>query len=205
MRSLAVLYALADGRATAGSPAHPDWTEATRIYDLNGLRLFLLGRLYGQSRVDRALAAEACRLGPAGFERMAAEAEARAETLAARDVSLARGQHLLRLGRRVWQDPSFSIPEALPEPVALGALAWLAGTGTDEADALALYAGIAAPSWAVARRTRLNPAEVGALVVDLCAAAPPASPPGMIPASSSPLAEAAARMQAHRQVSLFAS
>src|SRR5262245_14758203 len=205
MRSLAVLYALADGRAPAGRPARPYWMESGRIYDLNGLRLFLLGRLYGHLRVNRALTTETCRIGPAGFERMAVEADARADSLAARDVSVARGQHLLWLGRRVWQDPSFSIPEALPEPVALGALAWLAGAGPDDADALALYAGIAAPAWAVARRTRLNPAEVGALVVDLCAAAPPASPAGTIPANSGPLAEAAARMQAHRQVSPFAS
>jgi urease accessory protein UreF len=201
MGTPAVLYALADGRATAGGPVYPDGIESARIDDLNGLRLFLLGHLYGRLRTDRALAAETCRRGPNGFEALAFEADVRAVSDVARDATRWRGRRLLVLARRAWAEGLASWPDELPEPVALGALAWFGDFTPEGADALALYAGITSPAWAVARQLRLDPRDVAGLVVDLCAAAPPAAPPGVIPDSSSPLAEAAAKVSARRQLS----
>jgi urease accessory protein UreF len=205
IRAPAVLYALADGRATAGGPVYPDGIESARIDDLNALRLFLLGHLYGRLRTDRALAAEACRRGPTGFDTLAFEADRRAPSDVARDAARWRGRRLLGLARRSWGEGLASWPEELPEPVALGALAWYGDVSPDGADALALYAGIASPAWAVARQLRLDPRDVAALVVDLCAAAPPAAPAGVIPEASSPLAEAAAKVHARRRHTRHAS
>jgi urease accessory protein UreF len=198
-RSLGVLYALVDGRVTAGGPGYAESLQTTRIDDLNGLRLFLLGHIYGRLRTDRALASEACRLGPSSFDTLAFEADVRASSTVGRDAARWRGRRMLSLARRTWGDLMRGWTEDLPEPVALGAIAWASGAHPDESDALALHAGVAEPAWAFGRRLRLDPRDVTTLVVDLCAAAPPPSPPGIIPAADSPLAEAAAQVRERRQ------
>jgi urease accessory protein UreF len=199
--SLSVLFALADGRVTMGGPGYPDGLDSARIESLHDLRLFLLGHLYGRLRTDRALAAEACRNGPRSFGALAFEADLRAASDVSREAARWRGRRTLVLAARTWPEAVRGWPQDLPEAVALGALAWAAGVGPEGADGLALHAGIAGPAWVVAGRARLDPRDVGALVVDLCAAAPPAAPPGVIPAASSPLADAAAKVHLRRQVS----
>jgi urease accessory protein len=201
MRTRALLYALADGRMAAGGFTPNHWYDSAGFSDLSGLRMHLLGKLYGSMRADRAIATETCRLGPQGFERLSWEADVRAPSLSQRELSRSRGQMILRFGRRVWPDLGAVLPEELPEPVAVGALAWFAQAGPDEADALALYTGIAGPVWAAVRLLSLDPTDAAALIADLCAAAPPPAPAGHIPAASSPLGDLCNELTARRQQS----
>jgi urease accessory protein UreF len=200
MRTRAALYALADGRMAAGGFTPSYGFEATGISDLRGLRMHLLGRLYGSLRADRAIATETCRLGPQGFDRLAWEADVRAPSMSQRELSRSRGQMLLRFGRRIFTGTGIALPEELPEPVALGALAWFAQATPEEADALTLYAGIAGPAWTAVRLLALNPTDAAALIVDLCAAAPPPAPAGHIPAASSALGDVINELNARRGV-----
>jgi urease accessory protein UreF len=200
MRTRAALYALADGRMAAGGFTPSYGFEATGITDLRGLRMHLLGRLYGSLRADRAIATETCRLGPQGFDRLAWEADVRAPSVSQRELARSRGQMLLRFGRRIFTDTGVMLPEELPEPVAIGALAWFAQASPEEADALTLYAGIAGPAWTAVRLLSLDPTDAAALIVDLCAAAPPPAPAGHIPAASSALGDVINELNARRGV-----
>lgn len=200
MRTRAVLYALADGRMAAGGFTPSYGFEAAGITDLRGLRMHLLGRLYGSLRADRAIATETCRLGPPGFDRLAWEADVRATSVSNRELARSRGQMLLRFGRRVFSDAGIMLPDELPEPVAIGALAWMAHASPEEADALTLYAGIAGPAWTAVRVLSLDPTDAASLIVDLCSAAPPPAPAGHIPAASSPLGDVLNELNARRSV-----
>jgi urease accessory protein UreF len=200
MRSRAALYALADGRMAAGGFTPTYGFEAAGITDLRGLRMHLLGRLYGSLRADRAIATETCRLGPPGWDRLAWEADVRAASVSQRELARSRGQMLLRFGRRIFTDAGIMLPDELPEPVAIGAIAWFAQANPEEADALTLYTGIAGPVWTAVRILSLDPTDAAALIVDLCAAAPPPAPAGHIPAATSPLGNVLNELNARRSV-----
>lgn len=201
MRSRAVLHALADPRMAASGYTPSYNLNAVGITDLNSLRLHLLAHLYGTLRTDRAITTESCRTGPPSFAALAREADRRAPSPDLAHVSRARGTALLRLARRVWVERTIGLPVELPESVALGALAWCDGTAPEEADALAVYAGVVGPVWAAVRLYGVDPVDAAALIVDLCAAAPPPALPGRIPegAVDSPLVRACNDLTARRQ------
>jgi urease accessory protein len=239
MSDLLTTLLLADGRFPAGAHAHSAGMEAAvaegRVHDLGSLGAYLTGRLTTAGLTDAALAALALLVGGTGdptaavegWRSLDAEAAARIPSPAIREASCRQGRQLLRTGRRVWPDDRL---EALAEttgprggphlPVALGAVAGVAGLGPEEVAAAALHHTLTGPSTAAVRLLGLDPVGVARLHARLSAdatgvaraavdaahtAAGPPFDPSVLPACSSLVVELAADRHATWEVRLFAS
>lgn len=179
----AALLLLADSRLPSGGHAHSGGAEeAIRMGAITGLEelaRFLHGRLATAGRVAAALAAAACDLaaadppaGAADWRRLDAEADARTASPAQRAAGRTQGRLLLRTARRIWPSARLdALAKALPEgpqhPVALGAVAAVAGCAPDEAALAAAYSAITGPATAAVRLLGLDPAAVHRVLAEL--------------------------------------
>ncbi|MEV4746761.1 urease accessory UreF family protein [Streptosporangium sp. NPDC049248] len=183
----AALLLLADSRLPAGGHGHSGGAEeAVRIgaiRDLAGLAAFLRGRLATAGLVTAALAAAACDLGasPAAatgrseWTRLDAEADARISSPAQREASRTQGRLLLRTSRRIWPSPVLdtlagALPQGAHHPLALGAVAAVAGCSPAEAALAAAYTSVTGPATAAVRLLGLDPVAVHRLLADLAPA-----------------------------------
>lgn len=234
--SLSALLLLTDGRFPAGSHAHSGGLEAAVVLegvdDIAGLEAFLRGRLATVGTVAAAFTAATCAaLGPGGapwgdaatgadaLRVLDDELEARTPSPALRLASRRLGRQLLRSGRRVWpHDTLEGLASALPQgphqPVALGAVAAVAGLEPTAAAWAAAHDAVVGPATAAVRLLGLDPFLVYALLARLGgqldtvaarAAAQTHVPPAELPARGAPLLDVSTERHATWEVRLFAS
>lgn len=229
---------LADGRFPAGGHAHSGGLEeavhAGRVRDEASLSSFLAGRLATVGRVDAALAVAAwvvaARLvaaaaaGPAADELLSLdeEAAARCPSPALRAASRAQGRGLLRASASIWPERAAvgGTASGLMFPVALGAVARIAGLAVGDVALVAAQASVSGPAWAATRLLGLDPFAVARCLVSLAGGTEkvaseavdlgvPGGGPGRdassLPAHGAPLVEIGAEHHASWEVRLFAS
>ncbi|MEU0481471.1 urease accessory UreF family protein [Streptosporangium sp. NPDC006013] len=223
----AALLLLADSRLPAGGHGHSGGVEeAVRIgaiHDLAGLAAFLRGRLATAGLVTAALAAAACDLGaspPAAtgrpeWTRLDAEADARISSPAQREASRTQGRLLLRTSRRIWPSPVLdtlagALPQGAHHPLALGAVAAVAGCSPAEAALAAAYTSVTGPATAAVRLLGLDPVAVHRLLADLAPALERVAatvPTGWeaLPAHASPALDLLAEHHIRADLRLFVS
>jgi urease accessory protein len=234
----AALLLLGDSRFPAGAHAHSGGLEAAaaleRVDDVESLNQFLLGRLATVGLVAAAFAAASCdvvatslrsqpserdvRVG-VQIEELDAELDARTPSPVLRAAAHRLGRQMLRTARRVWPHPALdAISERLPngpqQPVALGAVAAVAGLAVGEAAMVAVYDAVMSPATAAVRLLGLDPVAVHATVARLGdamqsvaagGAAYAGTPPAQLPSSAAPLLDICAERHATWEVRLFAS
>ncbi|MFI6510226.1 urease accessory protein UreF [Streptosporangium sp. NPDC050855] len=111
----------------------------------------------------------------AGWTRLDAEADARISSPAQREASRTQGRLLLRTSRRIWPSPVLdaqagAVPRGVHHPLALGAVAAVAGCSPAEAALAAAYTSVTAPATAAVRLLGLDPVAVHRLLADLAPA-----------------------------------
>ncbi|GAA3034403.1 urease accessory protein UreF [Streptosporangium longisporum] len=111
----------------------------------------------------------------AGWTRLDAEADARISSPAQREASRTQGRLLLRTSRRIWPSPVLdaqagAVPQGVHHPLALGAVAAVAGCSPAEAALAAAYTSVTAPATAAVRLLGLDPVAVHRLLADLAPA-----------------------------------
>ncbi|MGC5011462.1 urease accessory protein UreF [Streptosporangium sp. DT93] len=111
----------------------------------------------------------------AGWVRLDAEADARISSPAQREASRTQGRLLLRTSRRIWPSPLLdaqagAVPQGVHHPLALGAVAAVAGCSPAEAALAAAYTSVTAPATAAVRLLGLDPVAVHRLLADLAPA-----------------------------------
>ncbi len=217
----AQLLILADGRFPSGGHAHSGGLEAAvvreRVRDLDGLRRFLIGRLYTQGLVGAAFSAAAC-ARPGTMDDLEEELDARTPSPALRLASRRQGRSLCRAAAVVWPGPHVtragSHRKGLHQPVALGVVAQAAGCTPAESAAISAYHAVSGPASAAVRLLGLDPYQVHGLLAGLgdeidrvAANATEAArgPAADLPAASSPLLDVSAEDHAAWEVRLFAS
>lgn len=235
--SLSALLLLTDGRFPAGSHAHSGGLEAAVVLegvdDIAGLEAFLRGRLATVGTVAAAFTAATCAaLGPTGtgtgtstsngtevLRTLDDELEARTPSPALRLASRRLGRQLLRSGRRVWphatlEELAAALPQGPHQPVALGAVASVAGLEPTAAAWAAAHDAVVGPATAAVRLLGLDPFLVYALLARLGgqldavaadAAAQTHVPPAELPARGAPLLDVSTERHATWEVRLFAS
>ncbi|GAA1313883.1 urease accessory protein UreF [Saccharothrix xinjiangensis] len=225
---LAAVLSLADSRFPGGGHAHSGGVEEAvargLVTDTTTLAAFLRGRLRTAGALAAAFTAAAAHTARHGGDRwrdLDAELDARTPSPAQRAASRAQGRGLVRAGRLAWPAPVFDdLLAATPaphHPIALGALAGIAGAGAHHAALAAAYLSISGPASACVRLLGLDPFEANAAVTALSAdldriAATAAGtrdrPPADLPAPGAPALDlfAEAHDRTHRlEVRLFAS
>ncbi|GLW08612.1 urease accessory protein UreF [Microtetraspora sp. NBRC 13810] len=189
----ASLLLLADSRLPAGGHAHSGGAERAvatgAVRDEHDLAAFLHGRLTTTGRVAASLAAASCALattllpdatpaggpasggGEAGWTALDAEADARTASPAQRAAARTQGRLLLRVARRIWPSPVLDgLALAVPSPhhpVALGAVAAVAGCPPRDAALAAAYHSVTGPATAAVRLLGLDPVAVHRLLATL--------------------------------------
>ncbi|CAN5906784.1 urease accessory UreF family protein [soil metagenome] len=219
------LLQLADGRLPAGGHAHSAGLERAvtdgRVHDDETLREFVRGRVGNVGLADAALAVVARRAAEPGVDWIGLDAEAAARTaaLAQRGASRRLGRQLLRAGRVTWPDPvldelAWVLPGGAMQPLALGAVARVAGIGDRDVAWVSLFATATTPAGAAVKLLGLDPLAVhrmvaeldedlGGLVDEAMAAAD--RPLAALPAPSSFLVDVSADRHALQEGRLFAS
>lgn len=216
------LLLLADGRLPAGGHAHSGGLEEAvasgRVRHTRDLAAYLEGRLATGGRVDAALAAAAWAGRTVAVN---AEALARCSSPARRDAGRAQGRALLRVARRMWPAPALDSLSATCRPgpmwpVALGAVASVAGLSAHDAALAAAQASVCAPAWAATRLLGLDPLAVARCLADLAPDVDAGAAAAVrwsaadcdlrrLPAGSAPLLDIGAQRHAAWEVRLFAS
>ncbi|MEU8382245.1 urease accessory UreF family protein, partial [Streptosporangium sp. NPDC048865] len=107
--------------------------------------------------------------------KMDAEADARISSPAQREASRTQGRLLLRTSRRIWPSPVLdalagAVPQGVHHPLALGAVAAVAGCAPAEAALAAAYTSVTGPATAAVRLLGLDPVAVHRLLADLAPA-----------------------------------
>lgn len=223
--SLSALLLLADGRFPAGSHAHSGGLEAAVVLegvdDIAGLEAFLRGRLATVGAVAAAFTAVTCAAGPdmEALRTLDGELEARTPSPALRLASRRLGRQLLRSGRRVWphgtlEELAAALPQGPHQPVALGAVASVAGLEPTAAARAAAHDAVVGPATAAVRLLGLDPFLVYALLARLGgqldevaadAAAQTHVTAAELPAWGAPLLDVSTERHATWEVRLFAS
>ncbi|WP_440070106.1 urease accessory protein UreF [Streptosporangium sp. OZ121] len=113
--------------------------------------------------------------GRSGWVRLDAEADARISSPAQREASRTQGRLLLRTSRRIWPSPVLdtlagAVPQGVHHPLALGAVAAVAGCSPAEAALAAAYTSVTGPATAAVRLLGLDPVAVHRLLADLAPA-----------------------------------
>ncbi|MDQ8708016.1 urease accessory UreF family protein [Streptomyces sp. LHD-70] len=234
--SFAALLLLADGRFPAGAHAHSGGLEAVvaleGMRDVTGMEAFLRGRVATAGRVAAAFAAAGCAAvhscggAQAGSGSAASvlrvlddELEARTPSPALRAASRRLGRQLLRCGLRVWPHSTLdelaaAAPRGPHQPVALGAVAAVAGLEPQAVAWAAVHDSVMVPATAAVRLLGLDPYSVYAVLARLgdqldavatAAAAQAHDAPADLPAWGAPLLDVSAELHATWEVRLFAS
>lgn len=107
--------------------------------------------------------------------RLDAEADARISSPAQREASRTQGRLLLRTSRRIWPSPVLdtlagAVSQGVHHPLALGAVAAVAGCSPAEAALAAAYTSVTGPATAAVRLLGLDPVAVHRLLADLAPA-----------------------------------
>ncbi|MGJ6960744.1 urease accessory UreF family protein [Streptosporangium sp. G11] len=107
--------------------------------------------------------------------RLDAEADARISSPAQREASRTQGRLLLRTSRRIWPSPVLdtlvkTVSQGVHHPLALGAVAAVAGCSPAEAALAAAYTSVTGPATAAVRLLGLDPVAVHRLLADLAPA-----------------------------------
>ncbi|WP_440099633.1 urease accessory protein UreF [Streptosporangium sp. H16] len=113
--------------------------------------------------------------GRSGWVRLDAEADARISSPAQREASRTQGRLLLRTSRRIWPSPVLdtlagAVSQGVHHPLALGAVAAVAGCSPAEAALAAAYTSVTGPATAAVRLLGLDPVAVHRLLADLAPA-----------------------------------
>ncbi len=214
---------LADSRLPAGAHVSSNGLEAGLRHGLaaNEVADYMRTRMAtvvhveaGTAVIARHLASE----GPpdddtVGRERAAAvldrlaalEAEwaARTPSAALREIAVALGAGLARIGQTVWpQTAAVLRPRPLPRPIVLGAIAACAGIGADDLVRLVAYDDAQTVAAAVLKLEPTDPIRVTGWVLDACAEMEDSvselsrlTRPEALPASGAPLIEDWAEVQ----------
>jgi urease accessory protein len=170
--SVASLLLLADARFPDGTHAHSFGLEAAvadgRVVTTTDLAEYIEARIWSTGRTE----AGAAFLAAGGVEPLAdidAALSLRTPGVQARRTSRALGRSLVRTASRLWPDEPIANVDRQPpmQPVALGAVAALAGCTPAEA-ALCVTHGVAATlATAALRLLGLDPFSVTAVLADL--------------------------------------
>ncbi|MEU8202176.1 urease accessory UreF family protein [Streptosporangium sp. NPDC049046] len=107
--------------------------------------------------------------------RLDAEADARISSPAQREASRTQGRLLLRTSRRIWPSPMLdalagAVTSGVHHPLALGAVAAVAGCSPAEAALAAAYTSVTGPATAAVRLLGLDPVAVHRLLAELAPA-----------------------------------
>ncbi|GAA2854647.1 urease accessory UreF family protein [Streptosporangium fragile] len=107
--------------------------------------------------------------------RLDGEADARTSSPAQREASRTQGRLLLRTSRKIWPSPVLdtlagALPQGAHHPLALGAVAAVAGCSPAEAALAAAYTAVTGPATAAVRLLGLDPVAVHRLLADLAPA-----------------------------------
>lgn len=183
--SVAVLLQLADGRFPAGGHAHSGGTEPAcgvgDVTDVASLGAYVDGRMATSGRVDATFAAYACSLVGSGaataddWRTLDGELAARTLSPASRRAGRTLGRQLLRAGGRVWPHPDLAVvreavPDGVLQPIALGAVAGVAGLAPADAALCALHHLLTGITTAALRLLGLDPFEIARLHADAAGA-----------------------------------
>jgi urease accessory protein len=215
--SVASLLLLADARFPDGTHAHSYGLEAAvtdgRVSGAASLQEYLRARLWTNGRTEAAAASLAAR----GLEPLAtidAELVLRTPGATARATSRALGRSLLRTASRLWPDQPVPRIDGRPplQPVALGAVATLAGCTPAEA-ALCVTHGLAGGmATAALRLLGLDPFAVTSVlsalrddVADAADSVATITTAAELPELSTPFAELDPELQRTQEVRLFGS
>jgi urease accessory protein len=215
--SVSTLLLLADGRFPDGSHAHSFGMEAAvatgRVHDPASLRQYIDARLWTTTRTDAAAAALAAR-GSHPLDDLDAALTLRQPGRAARDASRSLGRSLVRTAARLWpgREPRLSDGRPPLQPVALGAVAELAGCGPREAALCTTHGAAAALSSAALRLLGLDPFSVAGVLADLRGSVAEVAEsvldidtPADLPSASTPFAELDPEFQRTIEPRLFGS
>jgi urease accessory protein len=215
--SVAALLLLADGRFPDGTHAHSFGMEAAvgsgRVRDATTLHAYIETRLWTTTRTEAAAAALTTR-GDHTPDRIDAALELRMPGAASRRASRALGRSMARTAERLWPGRSLVLDDgrAPLQPVALGAVASLAGCGPDDAALCVTHASAATLASAALRLLGLDPFSVAAVLADLRGAVAGAaesalevSVPDDLPSTSTPFAELDPELQQTIEPRLFGS
>lgn len=132
-----------------------------------------------------------------------AEWAARTPSAALREIAVALGAGLARIGQTIWpQTAAVLRPRPLPRPVVLGTIAACAGIGADDLVRLVAYDDAQTVAAAVLKLEPTDPIRVTGWVLDACAAMEDSvselsrlTRPEALPASGAPLIEDWAEVQ----------
>jgi urease accessory protein len=181
--SLKVL--LTEARFPSDDPTDSGGMEAAHtaglVTGVDTLRSFLYGRLWTSGVVGAVSAAAICararqsRSLPPLFSAVEAELDARLHSPAARATSRRQGGQLLRRARTTDDHPTFEALDQLTRthhlephyPIAVGAVAAVAGASPEEAAEVAAYASVAGPAFAAQALLGLDPDVVSNLGVEM--------------------------------------
>lgn len=214
---------LADSRLPAGAHVSSNGLEAGLRHGLaaNEVADYMRTRMATVVRVEAGTAVIARHLaseGPpdddtVGRERAAAvldrlaalEAEwaARTPSAALREIAVALGAGLARIGQTIWpQTAAVLRPRPLPRPIVLGVIAACAGIGADDLVRLVAYDDAQTVAAAVLKLEPTDPIRVTGWVLDACAEMEDSvselsrlTRPEALPASGAPLIEDWAEVQ----------
>lgn len=224
MGDLATVLLLADTRFPTGAHAHSGGVESAHragmLSDVDDLAAFVDGRLCTSGWTDAVFAAAACgqRSNWAELDRALS---VRTVSPRQRSVSRSLGRQLLRASMRAWPDIRLEELRSLHDdgpmqPVALGAVAAVAGLSPAEAALVSLHHLVGMVTTAAVRLMGLDPFDVQALAArvaprlseiaaDADAAAMTGTDTELLPAVTSTLADVMAEHHATWEVRLFAS
>lgn len=215
--AVSALLLLADGRFPDGSHAHSFGMEAAvaagRVHDPGSLHQYLEARLWTTTRTDAAAAAISAR-GEHPLDAIDEALVIRMPGAAAREASRSLGRSMGRTAERLWPGRAPRLSDGRPplQPVALGAIATLAGCGPLEAAIGTTHAAAAALSSAALRLLGLDPFEVAAVlaglrgtVAEVAESVQPLAAPGDLPFASTPFAELDTELQRTLEPRLFGS
>ncbi|MDX6516137.1 MAG: urease accessory protein [Gaiellaceae bacterium] len=218
------LLLLTDGRFPAGGYAHSGGLEAAveAGLGLEGVPLFLAGRLQGVAASEARLAVAAARA--ARREDLDAlllldrEAEARCPSPPLRAAARRLGAQLLRSAVTVWPDAELleryrEASAGTPRPIAFGAVAASAGLDDEELARALLYEDAATVTGAAVRLLPVDSAATARWLVEATPrierlareAAAQMLAPEQLPAGFAPMLELRSLAHAAREGKLFAS
>lgn len=215
--SVSTLLMLADGRFPDGSHAHSSGIEAAvamgRVHDPDSLHRYIGVRLWTTTRTDAAAAVLAAQ-GDHALDDIDSALTLRQPSRATREASRSLGRSLVRTAARLWPGCEPRLTDGRPplQPIALGAVATLAGCGPLEAALCTTHAAAASLSGAALRLLGLDPFEVAGVLADLRAPVAEVAEsvqhiatPADLPSSSTPLAELDPELQRTIEPRLFGS
>jgi urease accessory protein len=181
----ALLVVLGDARSPSNRPAHSGGVEAAcaagLVTDAQTLRAFLDGRLWTSGATGAFAAAAVCNRARGGsptpslWRTVEAEIDARIPSPAAREASREQGGRTLRKAMGAADSPVFDglaracISQGMKphHPVALGAVAAVAGLPPEEAAETAAYASVAAAAFAAQRLLGLDAEVIERIGLDM--------------------------------------